>query len=74
MMQKDIYEPEYIDNNINGMKDNDKIDILANYTNLHRYSAIKNDTLKVNQLIALKEQEKERKPVKYAGFINKFKK
>lgn len=74
MMQKDIYEPEYIDSNINGMRDNDKIDILANYTNMQRYSAIKNDTVKVNQLILQKQQEKEKKPVKYAGFINKFKK
>ena len=71
VQEKDLHEPDYNLNNGNGNNDKEKLEILANYTNIQRKIGLKNDTQKVNKRI--EEKDKNKKPIRYAGFINKFK-
>ena len=71
IQEKDLHEPDYNLSGGNGSTDKEKMEILANYTNMQRTIGLKNDAQKVTKKI--EEKDKNKKPVRYAGFINKFK-
>lgn len=53
------------------MNDQEKMDLLANYTNIQKSIGLKNDLQKVNMI--KEEKVKTDYPERYALFINKFK-
>ena len=77
MQEKDLHEPilsptELTPNvgpNASESEIKDQLDVLAQYSNIHQNMKFLKDTQKVNIL----NEAKPKRPVKYAGFIDKFK-